>query len=119
MFDTNRRKFPRANYPCHLTLWRADGEHETILANTSNIGIGGLCVHLVQNIEEGTKVDIQIQFTDTTTPFKCRGVVVRSETQMDRSYTLGIKFEPLSELKASFLDGKISEIVNFKPKGKS
>ena len=119
MFGANRRKYPRANYPCHLTLWLADGRNETMLANTSNLGLGGLCVCLNQGLSVGTKLDIQLQFTDTTTPFRCRGVVVRCVQESERFYNIGIQFEPLSELKHDFLDRKISEIIIIEQKGKS
>ena len=119
MFDSNKRKYPRANYPCQLTIWLSGGTNETVLANTSNIGLGGLCVHLGQEVEAGTKIDIQLQFTNTTTPFRCCGTVVRCINEGERSYNVAIQFEPLSELKFAFLDGKISEIIGLEEKGKS
>ncbi len=119
MFDDNRRRYPRANYPCQLTIWLANGLNETVLANTSNIGLGGLCVHLNQAIDVGTKVDVQLNFTNTTAPFRCRGVVARSVQESERFYNIGIQFEPLSELKHAFLAEKISEIIDFEQKGKS
>jgi len=119
MFDENRRKYPRANYPCQLTMWLADGSNETILANTSNIGIGGLCVHLNQEIVVGTKIDIQLNFTGTTTPFKCSGRVVRCFKEKDRFYNLGVQFDPLNELKNAFLLGQVSELLDLEKKEKS
>lgn len=118
MFDDNRRKYPRANYPCQLTLWLIDGGNETILANTSNIGLGGLCVFLTQDLKVGQKVDIQLNFLDTTTPFKCRGTVVRSLKDSDQFYSVAVQFEPLSELKHAFLDGKVAELIMLEKKGK-
>ena len=118
MFDSNRRKYPRANYPCQLTMWMANGYNETILANTSNIGIGGLCVHLNQGINLGTRVDILLNFTNTTTPFRCRGVVVRSLQESEKFFNLGIEFDSLEELKRSFLEGKIAELIELEQKGK-
>ena len=119
MFDSNRRKYPRANYPCQLTLWVGDEPQETILANTSNIGLGGLSVYLNQLVKEGTKVEIQLHFTNTTTPFKCHGVVAHAKQESKKFYSTGIQFEPLSELKTAFLEGKISEIIALEKKGKS
>ena len=119
MSDANRRKYPRANYPCQLTMWMADGFNETILANTSNIGIGGVCVHLNQSVDVGTKVDIQLNFKDPTTSLRCRGVVVRSIRESEKFYNIGIQFEPLSEPNHAFLDGKISELIGLEQKGKS
>jgi hypothetical protein len=112
MFDANRRKYPRANYPCQLTIWLANGQETVLLANTANIGTGGLCVYLNEEVTVGTKVDIQLQFTDeTSTPFKCRGAVVRCQKQNNKYYDVGVQFEPLGELKHAFLDGKISELM--------
>jgi hypothetical protein len=119
MFDANRRKYPRANYPCQLTIWLTDGINETILANTSNVGTGGLCVHLNQGIGVGTKVDININFTNTTTPFRCNGVVVRSARDSEKFYNIGIQFNPLNELKHAFLVEKVSELIALEQKGKS
>jgi len=118
MFDSNKRKYPRANYPCQLTIWLANGLNETMLANTANVGLGGLCVHLNQAVDIGIKVDIQLNFTNTTTPFRCSGKVVRCEQENPEFYNIGIQFEPLSELKHAFLDGKISEILDFEKKRK-
>ena len=99
-------------------MWLADGLDETILSNTSNIGLGGLCVHLNRKIPIGTKVDILINFVNPTTPFKCRGEIVRSKKENERFYNTGVEFEPLSELKHAFLDGKVSELIELEQKGK-
>ena len=118
MFDANKRKYPRANYPCQLTMWIPSGFNETILANTANVGVGGLCVHLNQAALVGTKVDILLNFTNATTAFRCRGVVVRSVKENDKFYNVGIEFEHLEELKRAFLEGKISELIDLEKKGK-
>jgi len=117
MFDSNRRKYPRANYPCQLTIWLSEGLNETILANTSNLGTGGLCVHLNQEIDMGTKVDVQLNFTNPTTPFRCKGVVVRCKKENAKFFNIGVQFDPLGELKQSFLDGKVSELIALEQKG--
>jgi hypothetical protein len=119
MFDANRRKYPRANYPCQLTMWLSNGSNETILANTSNIGLGGLCVHLHQAVDLGTKVDIQLNFAKSTTPFRCTGFVVRSIKENDKYYNIGIQFDPLNELKNAFLSGQVSDLIDLEQKGKS
>ena len=119
MFDDNRRKYPRANYPCQITIWPENGANETILANTSNIGLGGLCVHLNLKITVGTKVDILLNFLNPSTPFKCRGKVVRCNLKADKFYDTGIEFEPLEEIKNSFLEGKIAELIGLEQKGRS
>ena len=116
MFDSNKRRYPRANYPCQLTMWVDHGPAETILANTANIGLGGLCVHLNQGIDVGARVDIQLQFRNPTTPFKCSGRVVRSVKENEKFYNIGIEFDPLSELKFAFLDEKVTELIDLEKK---
>ena len=119
MGDVNRRKYHRANYPCQLTMWMSDGSNETILANTSNVGIGGLCVHLNQGIAVGTKADIILSFSTPPTPFSCQGVVVRSRKESEQFYNIGIKFADLSDSKKAFLDAKVLELLSLESKGKS
>jgi len=119
MFDDNRRKYPRANYPCHLTMWFSNGSNETIFANTSNLGSGGLAVHLHQDVELGARVDIELNFLDMSTSFRCQGVVVRSQRINDKFYNIGIQFEPLGEIKYAFLEGRVSELIELEKKGKS
>jgi hypothetical protein len=87
------------------------------LANTSNVGSGGLSVHLNQEISTGARIDIQLHFKNTTTPFKCRGVVMRCGQELDNFYNTGIQFEPLDELKQAFLEGKVAEIIALEAKG--
>ena len=116
MLESNRRKTPRINYPCQLTMWVAQGVYDTVLAQTTNIGMGGLCVHLNQGIAPGMKVDIQIGFPDMTGTFKCKGAVVRCQQESQKIYNIGIQFEPLSELNHIFLDKKISELINLEKK---
>ncbi len=119
MFDKDRRKYPRANYQCQLTMWMTNGSNETILANTTNIGLGGLCVHLNQGIGIGAKTDIILIFNGPTPAFKCQGVVVRSQKGDGKSYDIGVQFDPLNESQQTFLDGKIAEILDQEKKGKS
>ncbi|MDE1921433.1 MAG: PilZ domain-containing protein [Candidatus Omnitrophica bacterium] len=119
MFDANRRKYPRANFPCQLTMWLADGASDTILVETTNIGAGGVCVQINRGIDLGAQVDIQVHFKNPTTPFKCRGIVVRSRKVSETQYDIGIQFEPLGELKSAFLDGKVSELIELENKRKS
>jgi hypothetical protein len=100
-------------------MWMMNGENETILANTSNIGVDGLCVHLNQGIMVGTKADIILNFRNSTPSFSCNGVVVRSRKEREKFYNTGIKFDPLSASKRAFLDERVSELIDLEQKGKS
>ena len=115
MFDANKRKFPRADYPCSLTIWRQDGGQDVILARTANIGAGGLNVHLNQKISTGSFIEISIEFPSHTTPFKCKARVVRVQENLDGEgkvfYALGVMFDHLDELKQSYLQGVVSHLI--------
>lgn len=117
MFEKNRRKYPRVNYPCQLTMWASGGIYDTVLAQTADIGLGGLCVHLNQAIAQGTKIDIQIDFTDGSPIFRCQGVVVRCQQDNKKEYNIGVQFEPLSEPNHALLEAKIAQLIKRENKG--
>jgi hypothetical protein len=100
-------------------MWLADGSNETILANTSNVGIGGINVNLDQDIEVGTRVDIQLNFSNPSTAFRCHGAVVRAIRESKKFYNIAIQFDPLDEVKGKFLEHKVSELIALEQKGKS
>ena len=115
MFDDNKRKFPRADYPCSLTVWRQGGDQDVILAHTANIGAGGLAVHLNQKLPVGATLDIRIDFPSHSTPFKCKGRVVRCEESADAEgkpfYVVGVEFEAMDEVKQAYLQGAVSDLI--------
>jgi len=76
-------------------------------------------VHLNQSVSLGTKVDVRLNFSNSNTPFRCKGVVVRSHQENDKFFNVGVEFEHLDDLKRSFLEGKISELINVEKKDKS
>lgn len=110
-FDQNRRRFPRISFPCQLTVWRSDGAQQVFLASTHNIGAGGFCVRLDERVPVGAKLDVKIDFTNPSIPFKCKAIVVRSIELQYKTYEIGAEFDGLDEIKQTFLQGKISEIV--------
>ena len=122
MFDTNKRKFPRADYPCSLTVWRPNGDQEVILAHTANIGAGGLCVHLNQKLVTGTTLDISIEFPKHSTPFKCKAKVIRCEEGPAVAgkifYAVGLEFEPMDDVKYAYLQGAVSDLIALNEKTK-
>ena len=72
----DRRKFPRVMYPCMLKVISCDGNQEVLLAHTENIGLGGLCVTLKNEIKLFTPVDMEIDLLDMDEHIKAKGKVV-------------------------------------------
>ena len=66
----DRRRFPRVNYPCLVVI---EGEtEERILAHTENVGIGGVCVILKQDVKLFTSVEVELDLLDMKEHIKCK-----------------------------------------------
>ena len=71
----NRRKFPRANYKCLITIKRRLNA-KTISTQTENIGAGGICVLVKEDLGLFQGVDLELFFEEKMPPIKCGGTVV-------------------------------------------
>lgn len=116
MLNVNKRRFPRVNYPCFLTIWQKNGR-DTLLAHTVNIGVGGLLVYLDQPLGIGLKVDIKVNFPHVES-FHCGGKILRCQQQqqqqtpgLQRIYNVAIVFEGLDEEKVSFLKKQVEKLL--------
>lgn len=93
----NRRKFPRANYQCNITIKKRLNSR-TISTHTENLGAGGICVMLKEDLGLFQGTDLEIVLDDNTTPVKCGGTVVwvvkKSEPKQKSvsTYDTGIEF---------------------------
>ena len=94
----NRRKFPRVYYPCLIVLRCAEGEQESILTHTENIGIGGISAIIKKNLKIFSPVDLELDVLDLGGHIKCEGKVVWSirrkedDTKKPMFYDVGIEF---------------------------
>ena len=70
----NRRKFPRANYKCLISIKKRLNA-KTISTQTENIGAGGICVLVKEDLGLFQGVDVEL-FLDEKRPIKCGGTVV-------------------------------------------
>lgn len=93
----NRRRFPRANYGCLITIKKRLGAR-TISTHTENIGAGGICVLLKEDLGLFQSVDVELTMGDTSPQIKCGGtlvwVVKKSDAKRKGSfyYDTGIEF---------------------------
>lgn len=71
----NRRKFPRASYKCLISL-KKRLTSRTISTQTENIGAGGICVLLKEDMGLFQGVDIELFMDEKRHPIKCGGTVV-------------------------------------------
>ena len=93
----NRRKFPRANYKCLISI-KKRLTAKTISTQTENIGAGGICVMIKEDLGLFQGVDLELFIDDNKTPVKCGGTVVwvvkKSEPKQKGAYLYdtGVEF---------------------------
>ena len=99
----DRRKFPRVMYPCLVKIVSSNGSQEAILTHTENIGQGGLCVTLKNEIKLFTPVEMEIDLLDLDEHIKPKGKVVWDvrrksiEKIKPMFYDIGIEFTEISK----------------------
>ena len=93
----NRRKFPRANYKCLISIKRRLTE-KNISTQTENVGAGGICVYTKEDLGLFQGVDLELFIQDKEPPIRCGGTIVwvvrKSEPKQKGSilYDTGIEF---------------------------
>ncbi len=99
----NRRRFPRANYKCIITLRNFEGAPKIITTNTENIGIGGICVVLKNGVELFRNVKLELFLDNYSPPIKCDGIVVWVVKRTDPAkketgeYDIGVEFSNIND----------------------
>ena len=86
----NRRKFPRADFPCKIVIFKK-GERKKLSGHTENIGAGGVCVILKKGLDKFSLVDLSLYLKKDESPIECEGRamwVVKRESEFDT----GIEF---------------------------
>ena len=112
----DRRKFPRANYKCLVTLRKKDGV-QTFTTQTENIGAGGICVILPERLDIFSNVDLVITLAEGRPPIKTNGSVVWTVKSCDpkkskaNCYDTGIEFADLSKEHNLLIEKIVSELV--------
>ncbi len=87
----NRRKFPRANYKCLIAI-KKRLTAKTISTQTENIGAGGICVIIKEDLGLFQGVDIEL-FLEENRPTKCGGTVVWVVKKTDLKQKGGILYD--------------------------
>jgi c-di-GMP-binding flagellar brake protein YcgR len=125
MKDDCKRKFPRVNYPCSITVWREDGSSEVVMANTANISGGGVCVFFNESLALETRLEIKIDNFFEGNPFKCRGKVVRckaddtSANTRQTFFEIGIEFFDMDDAQRQYLLGFVDRLLELEAKRRS
>ena len=114
----NRRKFPRVNYPC-LVVIRDSGDDgdNVILTHTDNVGIGGVCVVLKQDVKMFSEVELELDLLDLGEHICCNGKVVWNVQRKNKVeekpsfYDIGIEFINIVEGDQKRLEHIVDRLV--------
>ncbi|MBF0486318.1 MAG: PilZ domain-containing protein [Candidatus Omnitrophica bacterium] len=112
----NRRKFPRAKFPCLIKILRSDGQ-DAILTHTENISIGGVCVIIKRQLDIFTTVGIEIDLMDGEELISCASKVVwivrrkATEEVKPSHYDIGIEFVDLKPSDRARIEKTVDHLV--------
>lgn len=113
-----RKKFPRAAFPCKIVIGHA---HKTVMTQTENIGKGGIKILLEEELEHSSIVALELDIVKGK-PIKCEGQIVwvrkipystRSEVTI---YSIGIMFTTISEEDRKYLKHFVEHLLVHKGK---
>jgi len=91
----DKRRFPRANYPCKVILLR-DDLRVTFSTHTENIGTGGICVALSKELPKFCPVEILLYLKDGEGPLESNGRIVWA-IKREANFDTGIEFIEVKE----------------------
>lgn len=114
----NRRRFPRVIYPCLVVIQNNDsGGKDIILTHTENVGIGGVCLILKQDIKMFTVVEIELDLLDLGNHIKCQGKIVWNVQRKTEArnkpmfYDIGIEFADVKDDERQRIERIIQRLV--------
>ncbi|MFA5389375.1 MAG: PilZ domain-containing protein [Candidatus Omnitrophota bacterium] len=111
----NRRKFPRASYPCVLSVKRKD-QQDVLSTQTENIGIGGICVILPRDLGIFAPVEIHLDLMDGQPSIECDGtvawVIVSKADKRSEAFDTGLEFTNLKRKDAFRINSIVEKTVD-------
>lgn len=118
----NRRKFPRANYPCLVIIRRDHVAPEAILTHTENIGVGGVGVIVRRELKLFDSIELELDLLDMQPHIKCEGKIVwvvrRRESAETKPlfFDVGIEFSSLSDKDRKRVEFIVNRLISLESK---
>lgn len=109
----NRRKFPRAEYPCRITI-RIKDHPDNISTQTENIGMGGISIAIPRDLGIFAPVEIRLDLQDGQPVVMCDGTimwVVEIKKEKEQTYDTGIEFTNLKRKDADRINFIVEKIL--------
>jgi hypothetical protein len=115
---TDRRKFPRVIYPCMVKVISAQGVQPPILTHTENIGQGGVCLTVKNEIKLFTDVEVEIDLLGIDKHIYPKGKVIwvvrrkAIETVKPLFYDIGIEFSEIAKPDQEYLRQTLQLLID-------
>jgi c-di-GMP-binding flagellar brake protein YcgR len=115
----NRRKFPRANFPCLIKILDDKKAGEVILTHTENISVGGAGAIIKRSISLFEEVGLEIDLMDGGDLVVCKAKVVWSvrrkalEEHKPFYYDLGFEFLDIKDEPRGRIGRAVEHLVRF------
>lgn len=113
----DRRKFPRAHYRCLIYITRKEVK-KTISTYTENIGAGGICVIVNEDLGLFKGVELELDLKNgVDSPIKCSGTIVWVVKKRDvkgknePQYDTGIEFVGMDEKNALRIEKIVENVL--------
>ena len=113
----DRRRFPRANYPCKIILARK-GQRQKLSTHTENIGLGGVCVIMNQELERFSEVELMLFLKDRQPAVRCDARIVwmvkklvPSKKNSTAEFDTGLEFVNLEEKEKARVEKVVQECL--------
>jgi c-di-GMP-binding flagellar brake protein YcgR len=113
----NRRQFPRIAYPCLVKVMAQGEEQSAYLTHTENIGVGGICIIVKNQLPMFSAVEVEIDLLEDIEHVLSRGRVVWAvrrkalESIKPMFYDVGIEFDNLSPKDKKRLEDAIEKFI--------
>ncbi|MFH0754326.1 MAG: PilZ domain-containing protein [Candidatus Omnitrophota bacterium] len=114
----NRRRFPRANFPCMIKIFQEEKVQDAILMHTENLSIGGVAVIIKKAFELFAGVVVDVDLMDGGDPISCQARVVwvvrrkGIEEHKPFFYDVGLEFVDLKEEARRRIEAMVAHLVN-------
>ena len=105
----DRRRFPRADYPCKVVVLRNDFK-KTFSTHTENIGTGGICVILSKELPKFCPVEILLYLKDGGTPIESNGRIIWV-VKREFNFDTGIEFIEIKEADRLRIEKLVQECI--------
>ena len=115
----NRRKFPRASFPCLIKIMDNEKPGEFLLTHTENISIGGASVIIRKALSLFEVVGLEIDLMDGEDLVACKAKVMwvvrrkAIEEHKPSFYDLGLEFLDIQDEQRARVGRSVEHLVRF------